>query len=48
MVKAAQEIGNVAQAIEETITTPTPGLGHSKIGDIAALITMALGFIGVL
>lgn len=35
----APEIANVAQAVEETITTPAPGFGHGHIGDIAAALT---------
>jgi hypothetical protein len=40
--KIALEAVNVAQAIEETITTPSPGLGHGRIADVAALITFTL------
>jgi hypothetical protein len=33
---AAREAQNVTAAIADTIITPTPGLGHSKLGDAAA------------
>jgi hypothetical protein len=33
---AAQEAQHVTAAIADTIITPTPGLGHSKLGDAAA------------
>jgi hypothetical protein len=41
------QIGMVAQAVEETITTPTPGVGHGRLGDIAAALTWVAGFLGV-
>ena len=42
------QVANVAQAIEETITTPTPGVGHGRLGDIAAGLTWVAGFLGLL
>lgn len=39
----APEVANCLMAVEETITTPTPGLGHGKLADIIACITYALG-----
>ena len=42
------QVANVAQAIEETITTPTPGMGHGRLGDIAAGLTWVAGFLGLL
>jgi hypothetical protein len=41
------QIGMVAQAVEETITTPTPGVGHGRLGDIAAGLTWVAGFLGL-
>jgi hypothetical protein len=41
------QAGMVAQAVEETITTPAPGLGHSRLGDIAAGLTWVAGFLGL-
>lgn len=37
---------NIAQAVEETITTPTPGIGYGRAGDVAACICFILGVIG--
>ena len=48
MPAALFQVANVAQAIEETITTPTPGMGHGRLGDIAAGLTWAAGFLGLL
>ena len=42
------QVANVAQAVEETITTPTPGVGHGRLGDIAAALTSLAGFLGVI
>jgi hypothetical protein len=42
------QIAMVAQAVEETITTPTPGVGHGRLGDIAAALTCLAGFLGLL
>lgn len=41
------QVANVAQAVEETITTPTPtpGVGHGRVGDIAAALTCLAGFL---
>jgi hypothetical protein len=41
------QLGMVAQAVEETITTPTPGVGHGRLGDIAAALTWVAGFLGL-
>jgi hypothetical protein len=41
------QVGNIAQAVEETISTPTPGLGHGRLGDIAAALTLVAGFFGL-
>jgi hypothetical protein len=41
------QISQVAQAVEETITTPTPGLGHGRLGDVAAGLTWVAGFLGL-
>lgn len=32
----------VALAIEETITTPSPGFGHGRLGDVVAVATFVL------
>ena len=42
------QVTMVAQAVEETITTPTPGVGHGRLGDVAAALTWAAGFLGLL
>lgn len=42
------QVGNIAQAVEETISTPTPGVGHGRLGDIAAALTCLAGFLGLL
>jgi hypothetical protein len=42
------QVAMVAQAVEETITTPTPGVGHGRLGDIAAALTCVAGFLGLL
>jgi hypothetical protein len=42
------QLGMVAQAVEETITTPTPGLGHGRLGDTAAALTWVAGFLGLI
>ena len=41
------QVTMVAQAVEETITTPTPGVGHGRLGDIAAGLTWVAGFLGL-
>jgi hypothetical protein len=41
------QVAMVAQAVEETITTP-PGVGHGRLGDIAAALTCLAGFLGLL
>jgi hypothetical protein len=41
------QVAMVAQAVEETITTPTPGMGHGRLGDIAAALTCVAGFLGL-
>jgi hypothetical protein len=38
----------VAQAVEETITIPTPGLGHGRLGDIPAGLTWVAHSLGLL
>jgi hypothetical protein len=48
MTAALIQVANVAQAVEETITTPTPGVGHGRLGDIAAAVTCLAGFFGVI
>jgi hypothetical protein len=48
MTAALFQVANVAQAVEETITTPTPGVGHGRLGDIAAALTCLAGFLGVI
>lgn len=40
------DIANIALAIEETITTPMPGIGHGAWGNVAAAITFVLTLIG--
>jgi hypothetical protein len=47
MTAAFLQLSNVAQAVEETITTPTPGVGHGRLGDIAATVTYVAGFFGL-
>ena len=42
------QVAMVAQAVEETITTPTPGVGHGRLGDGAAGLTWVAGFLGFL
>jgi hypothetical protein len=42
------QVGNVAQAVEETITTPTPGVGHGRLGDLAAALTWVAGSLGLI
>jgi hypothetical protein len=42
------QVAMVAQAVEETITTPTPGVGHGRLGDIAAAVTWVAGVVGLL
>ena len=42
------QVSNIAQAVEETITTPTPGLGHGRLGDVAATLTMVVGLFGLI
>jgi hypothetical protein len=42
------QVGNIAQAVEETISTPTPGVGHGRLGDIAAALTWGAGFLGLI
>jgi hypothetical protein len=42
------QVANVAQAVEVTITTPTPGVGHGRVGDIAAALTCLAGFLGAI
>jgi hypothetical protein len=41
------QVGNIAQAVEETISTPTPGVGHGRLGDIAAALTWVAGAVGL-
>jgi hypothetical protein len=48
MPAALFQVAMVAQAVEETITTPTPGVGHGRFGDIAAGLTWIAGFVGLL
>lgn len=47
-VTAIITANNVAAAIEETITTPTPGLGHGRLADVMALATMVASFMGMI
>jgi hypothetical protein len=47
MPAALFQVANAAQAIEETITTPTPGVGHGRLGDIAVGLTLVAGFLGL-
>jgi hypothetical protein len=42
------QAGRVAQAVEETITTPTPGVGHGRLGDVAAALTWVAGSLGLI
>jgi hypothetical protein len=41
------QVAMVAQAVEETITTPTPGMGHGRLGDVAAALTWVAGVLGL-
>jgi hypothetical protein len=41
------QVGNIAQAVEATISTPTPGVGHGRLGDIAAALTWVAGAVGL-
>lgn len=45
---ASRQFTNIAMAVEETITTPTPGLGHGRLADLAALATMTASFMGLI
>jgi hypothetical protein len=47
MTAALFQISMVGQAVEETITTPTPGVGHGRLGDVAAVVTCVAGFFGL-
>jgi hypothetical protein len=47
MTATLLQVGNIAQAVEETITTPTPGVGHGRLGDIAAGLTWVAGALGL-
>jgi hypothetical protein len=38
----AHQAEAVALAVEETITTPSPGFGHGRLGDVAAVATFVL------
>jgi len=42
LAHVAHEAEAVALAVEETITTPSPGLGHGRLGDVAAVATFVL------
>ena len=42
------QLGMVAEAVEETITTPTPGLGHGRLADVAAALTWIAGLLGLI
>jgi hypothetical protein len=42
------QLGMVAEAVEETITTPTPGLGHGRLADVAAALTWTAGLLGLI
>ena len=46
MPAALFQVANVALAIEETITSPTPGMGHGHLGDIGGLTRVA-GLLGL-
>jgi hypothetical protein len=48
MTEALFQVSMVAQAVEETITTPTPGLGHCRLGDAAAVLTWVAGLFGLI
>ena len=48
MSAALFQVSMVAQAVEETITTPTPGIGHGRLGDIAAGLTWVAGALGLI
>jgi hypothetical protein len=48
MTATLLRVGNIAQAVEETITIPTPGVGHGHLGDIAAALTWVAGALGLL
>jgi hypothetical protein len=47
MTATLLQVGNIAQAVEETICTPTPGVGHGRLGDIAAALTWVAGALGL-
>jgi hypothetical protein len=47
MTATLLQVSMVAQAVEETITTPTPGLGHGRLADIAAGLTWVAGALGL-
>lgn len=48
LIQVTTEVTNCALAIEETITTPTPGLGHGKLADCVALATFALSTLHII
>jgi hypothetical protein len=47
MTATLLQVGNLAQAVEETICTPTPGVGHGRLGDVAAVLTWVAGALGL-
>lgn len=48
LFRSCQTACNVCEAVTETITTPTPGIGHGRAGDVVAIAMCALSLIGVL
>ncbi len=37
----------VALAVEETLESPLPGLGHGRLADVTAWVVWLLGAVGV-
>ena len=48
MTATLSQLGMVAQAVEETILTPTPGVEHGRLGDIPAALTYIAGSLGLI
>lgn len=48
LINTLNTAANCMCAIEETITTPTPGLGHGRIADCCAALTLVAGFFGLI
>jgi hypothetical protein len=42
------QLGMVAEGVEETTPTPTPGLGHGRLADVAAALTWTAGLLGLI